>query len=610
MDRAHLARANNRRIAFRPWLGGLIAACVVLGPALRPGDLLNLDLVTTPRLRAPDWRWGVGPGVPHRVPMYIPLSWISHLITGATIIKVLCVVMLTLLFAGVWRLAASGDARVDAGVALFVTWSPFTVTRVAVGHLGVLWAMVAVAWGAPMLLRLDAASSRATRRLTGVAAFGGLIPGSWILAVGAAGVIGGPRNERRARARQWLALLPLHLIWIVPSALFALLGPRLVGSEHFRPSIGVLAPLEFFAGLGFWREPNQVLAPPWWPIIALLVAGLAVLGLRPTRALFGRPWILITGSAIVVPIVAVVPPFSIAMSWLTGSAIGAPLREIQRWWGLALVLLAPCLAAGALTLADRLSSILPLVLPSASALLLAGNGLWGVGGALKTIDYPVGWYTTASFIRHQAGTTLVLPWHQYMDVSFADGRRTLNPLADFLPGDIVFSTDPELTAAQGEVDPRGGPAVKALDDPGTASTILAGLGIRYIAAAHFDSSDERVDRLALTAGFTSVYTDADITLLRVEKTATRSVDWGFGPVGRVSKGDAPLALAGGSGWVLDGQLISGTTAVLDPGNREGFLWYWPALAILFADGVSLVWWARAAFPRGRQSTSSSTSAEE
>ena len=579
-------------LKIRPWWCGLLAACCILGPALGSGDLLNLDLITTPHLRAPDWRWGVGPGLPHRVPMYWPLTWMANLTSGGTVLKALYVVALTVLFVGVWRLAASGDARIDAGIALLVTWSPFTITRVAVGHLNVVWAMAAIAWSAPALLRLDPGSSRRARRLGGLIALGGLIPGSWMLVTGAAGVLGGPASERRVRARRWLQLLPLQLAWIVPSALFAIVGPKLAGGSNFRPAIGALAPLEMLAGLGFWRVPNQVPAPPWWPLIAVTLVVLIGLGFQETLRRFGRPWVLITGAALAIPTLTRVPPFSLVLSFVNNSVLGTPLREAQRWWGLALVLLAPCLAAGAVNMRKHASETFAAVLPAAAALLLAGNGLWGARGMLTPVKYPSGWSQVRSVIEHNPGTTLALPWHQYLDVSFAQNRRVLNPLPDYLSGDVVASTDPELTIYHSEVDPRGEPAIRALDHPARASDLLAALGIRYIAAARLGDPDERIDALALQDGFTTLFTDNDIVLLQVDDSATRRVDWWFGPIGVVPRGQSPVAVAGAPGWVLGGDLVSGRSPTLDPGRRSGVLWYWPAFAVIFANVVSLGWWLR------------------
>ena len=575
---------------IRPWCCGIVAAVCILGPALGSGDLLNLDLVTTPKLRAPDWRWGVGPGLPHRVPMYLPLTWLADLASGTTVLKALYVVALTVLFVGIWRLAASGDARIDAGIALLVTWSPFTITRVAVGHLNVLWAMAAIAWCAPALLRLDARSATRARRLGGIAALGGLIPGSWMLVTGAAGVLGGPADERRARARRWVSLLPLQLAWIVPSALFAIVGPKLVGGSSFPPAIGVLAPLQMLAGLGFWRIPNQVQAPPWWPLVALLLAVLAGLGLRETLGRFGRPWALITGSALTLPILARIPPSRAAVSLLSNSAVGAPLREVQRWWGLALVLLAPCLASGALALRSHVAPTVAVMFPAAAALLLSGNGLWGVGGALSPVSYPPGWSQVRSVIESEPGTTLVLPWHQYLDVRVRSRAKGPESAPGVLPGDVISSTDPELSLYQAEVDQRGEPAMRALDQPNFASSRLGALGIRYIAMARLGQGDERIDDLASQRGFTEMFADRDIILLRVDDSITRRVDWWFGPFGVVAPGQRPIAVAGGPGWVLEGVGISDESPILDPGQGSGLLWYWPALAAVFGYIVSLGSW--------------------
>jgi hypothetical protein len=577
---------------LRSWVIGLVASVVVLGPGLGDGHLLNLDLVSTPRLRLPDWRWGVGPGVPHRVPLYFPLSALSHLVSGATVTKMLYLVTLAALFVGVWRLAATGNAWLDGGVALIVTWSPFTTTRVGVGHSSVVWAMAAVAWSAPALLRLDPARRHATRSLAGLAALGGLVPGMWTMTVGAIGVLFGPVATRRERARQWLLLLPLQLVWLVPSALFALVGPRLVGGRAFRPVVNAAAPLQFLAGLGFWRTPSQVAPPPWWPAVAVALAVLAIVGWSSVRRRLGRGWSAATLVAVVIPLATVVPPVARLTRWLTTTPIGPPLRESQRWWGLGLVLLAPSFAAGALTLSKRFTSVVPTLLPLAAALFLGGNGLWGVGGSLNPAHYPAGWSAVATMIDRDPGTTLVLPWHQYLDVAFAEGRRVLNPLADFLPGDLVFSTDPELGVQQDQIDPRAAPAIEAISRRESAAAGLAALGIRYLALARIGPVDERADQLEGAPGFSTVFSDTTVSLLRVDASVARNVGWWFGPFGSISPGTTPLAVPYERGWMFGWHTVSGRGPLLAPGDGGGTLWYWPSVVVVLGDAAAVLWWVR------------------
>jgi hypothetical protein len=577
---------------IRPWVIGVVASVIVLGPGLGRGQLLNIDLVSTPRLRLPDWRWGVGPGVPHRVPLYFPLSVMSHVIDGATVTKLLYVVTLTALFAGVWRLAATGNAWVDGGVALVVAWSPFTTTRVGVGHSSVVWAMAAVAWSATALLRLDPARRHTTRSLVGLAALGGLVPGLWTMAMGAFGVVAGPVAARRERARQWLLLLPLQLVWLVPSALFALVGPRLVGGRAFRPVVNAAAPLQFLAGLGFWRTPSQVAPPPWWPAVSVALAVLAISGWSAARTRLGRGWSAAAVVAIAVPLAAVVPLMAPPMRWLTTTAIGAPLRESQRWWGLGLVLLAPSFASGAIAVSRRFASVVPSLLPLAAALFLGGNGLWGVGGSLKPALYPAGWSSVATILDREPGTSLVLPWHQYLDVPFAGGRRVLNPFADFLPGDLVFSTDPELGVAQGQIDPRATPAIEAISRRDSAAAALAALGIRYVALARFGPVDERADQLEGAPGLSTVFSDTDVTLLSVDDSVVRPIRWWFGPFGAASAGTEPLAVPYGRGWMQGWHAVSGRGPLVDPGEGGGILWYWPSVVVVLGDLAAVLWWAR------------------
>ena len=590
MNRGRASRGSDAWRAAIPWVGGLGVGAAVLGPGLGRGHLLNLDLVTTPRLRLPDWRWGVGPGLPHRVPLYVPASWLSRFLDGALVIKMLYLLAIGALFVGVWRLAASGDRRIDAGVALVVSMSPFTITRVAVGHIGVVLAMACVAWGAPGLLRLDRASSRSNRRLAAIAGIAGLVPGTWVLATATAGAMFGPRSERRSRMREWVFLLPMQLWWLLPSTLFAITGPRLVGGNAFRPSIDALAPLELFAGLGFWRFPSQVPGPPWWPLVSIVLLVLTVLGWRSANQRFGRPWVLLSSAVIVMPIAAAVPLVSVVVRRASETPFGAPLRESQRWWGMALVLLAPALAAGVVELGHRtyrLRGIAPAV-PAIAAFLLAGNGLWGDRGALEPVHYPRGWSAAAAIVRAAPGATLALPWHQYIDVPFAHNRRVLAPLPEYLPGDVVASTDPELGTAAEEADARAKPALLALADPGSTASTLAALGIRYVAIATAEDSDVSRRQLERAPGVTTLYEDGDITLFRIDATVTRSVQRWIGPLGRLAAGEAPVPIPGGTGWMLGGQPVGDSAALLDSAGRGGVLWYWPALFVIVGDSVAVV----------------------
>src|SRR5438270_2022970 len=117
-----------------PWLGGIAVAVLVLGPALGPGSLLNLDLVFAPTIPVPRGVWALGPELSRRVPLGVVLAWASTVVGGPVAGKVLLGVALGAAFVGVWRLMPDGGLITRAGAALLYAASPFILTRVAGGH--------------------------------------------------------------------------------------------------------------------------------------------------------------------------------------------------------------------------------------------------------------------------------------------------------------------------------------------------------------------------------------------------------------------------------------------------------------------------------------------
>ncbi|OWY58831.1 hypothetical protein B7486_77860, partial [cyanobacterium TDX16] len=76
-----VARASHGH-RWWPWAAGILLGLVVMGPALAPGPLLNLDLVLFDDVPVPRGAWGLGPEFPRRVPTFLPLAWLSGLLGG------------------------------------------------------------------------------------------------------------------------------------------------------------------------------------------------------------------------------------------------------------------------------------------------------------------------------------------------------------------------------------------------------------------------------------------------------------------------------------------------------------------------------------------------
>src|SRR4051812_18266715 len=184
------------RLRAAPWLAAVALALLVLGPALAPGSLLNLDLVFAPTIPVPHGVWALGPELSRRVPLGVALAWMSTIVGGPLTGKVLLGGAVVVAFVGVWRLLPDAGVATRLGAGVLYAASPFTLTRVAVGHWGVLAALAVLPWALPVLLRpaddlrrtwLWSVAIGATGVTGGV--FGGVVVACGLVAAGGRGVV-------------------------------------------------------------------------------------------------------------------------------------------------------------------------------------------------------------------------------------------------------------------------------------------------------------------------------------------------------------------------------------------------------------------------------------
>jgi hypothetical protein len=102
---------------------------------------------------------------------------------------------------------------------------------------------------------------------------------------------------------------------------------------------------------------------------------------------------------------------------------------------------------------------------------------------------PDGWHDLRTAIRAEQGPVLAFPWHEYLSLDFAGDRRVLNPLPDWLGGDVLVSSDPGLgsTVLQESTDDRE-PDARVLAEAVTADEPIAegarDLGVRWVVLLH------------------------------------------------------------------------------------------------------------------------------
>ena len=590
---------QSARLRAAPWLAGVALAALVLGPALGPGSLLNLDLVFTPTIPVPRGVWALGPELSRRVPLGVALAWLSTLVGGPVAGKLLLGGALAIAFVGVWRLLPDAGVAARLGAGLLYAGSPFTLTRVAVGHWGVVAAVAVLPWALPVLLR----PGHSLRRTW-----------LWSVAIGATGVTGGMFGLALVacglvadRGRRTLEVVAIFLVaqlpWLIPGIFTISSTGKLSNPRHYATHASVpFGVLRVVVGGGFWRAPSQVGANgAGGALLGAVLLALALVGARHLPAAWRGRAAAAAGVGLAFALASGLPGVRSLFADLTTTTGGSPLRDSQRLLGLFLVWMAPAAAIGAVRLASQATPALQPtieVLPAIAGVVLAAPGLWGAGGALEPATFPAGWAAARTQVHRQQGPLLALPWHEYLNLHFVDDRRVLNPVPDYFGGDVLASSDPEFADsphAREQGDPREQHIPPLLGHLDRASDAFRALGIRWVVLLH-EVDWREYTAIAQDAGMQRTVSTPALDLYRVRDWAGPVIGNGRRPV-HVHTVVAPLSWVSPSGpatWTrpsswgwLRGTSATGTTAtglLRLPGGR-GPVWYWPAALALGADVV-------------------------
>lgn len=504
-----------------PWLVALALAVVVLGPALAPGYVLRGDMVFVPRQPLKDAWWGLDGSVPRAVPMDGLVALLSVLVPGQVLQKVALVGALVLAAVGAERMVRPGPWFARLGAMVVLVWNPWVQERLLIGQWAIVLGYATLPWvvvGVDALRSPDRAGLSVVRRWAPVvwplALAAVASPSSGVVAVAVAGVLLAARRPwpgGRAVAGVLLTGAVLNLPWVV--AALRVPGGVGVGAGGFS---GFAARSESAAGLvpsllsfgGIWKtsvvpEVRSVAAVVVVGAVLTLVAvaALALAGPDPTGRTGRRRGL------------AVVALGAFLLAWLPALGPVADLLDAiaQEVPGLALLrdshrFLAPALllwAAGTAALLTRLGAAArgsgpgagaagaALVVVLTAPLMLAPQMTWGLGGALRPVDYPAGWTAVANLLetrRWTAGGELdavvVLPWTgSYRGFAWNDRRAVLDPAPRFLPGTVLVddrvylddrvlpSEDARLAAVEEALATR---------DPDEAARRLRDLGVGWV----------------------------------------------------------------------------------------------------------------------------------
>jgi hypothetical protein len=506
------------RSGLVPWLVGLAAGLLALGPALRPGYLLRLDMVTVPDPPLTTALLGLDPTLPRAVPSDLAAAVLARLVPGDAAVKLLLLAAFTLATAGAARLVPTTRALPAAAGGLCYAWNPWTAERLSTGHWPLLLGYAGLPWVAAAARRL------ATREPRGAAALGAamvlpaiggvstcILAGTLVIAVLATARVhprqrppdmmdfpGAPQagqrptgwsplaassrvTRRSVPVRAWpaalVAVTAAALPWLLPSLLrrgAVRADPAGVDAFALRPD-GPFGPVGTAVQLaGVW---DRQAVPGNRSALVVQLAALALVafagwGLVRARARIPLyPALLGAGLAglalAVLPTVEPGAAAARALARLLPASVA--MRDSHRWLALLALPIAVGFGAAVDAVADRAAGVAALAL---LAPLAINPGLaWGLAGTLHPVRYPPEWAAAraAAAADPEPGAVLALPWTPFRDYPRVGPLPVLDPAPRMFDRPVLWNDTVQVgaTAVAGESpDAAGlGPLLAGTDPP-------------------------------------------------------------------------------------------------------------------------------------------------
>lgn len=587
---------HHRTATLVPWLLGAAVGVAVTAPAWRAGSLAMLDLIVGPQIQVPSGVWGLGPELPRRGLFVVPLAIASQVMPGPALVAAAITLAMAAGCAGVHRLTHGAPSAARLGAGLVYACSPYLLTRVGVGHLGLVLTAGLLPWALPTLARPSRNRDATFLWLVASAmcGFSGAL-------IAAALAVGGWLLEPH-RARSTLASIAVpQLLWLVPGLVVSTQIPSGVEGSSATFATTAQDPAELasvLVGGGFWIAAEQ--AGPGQPAMSmagLVLTTLALLGRRRLPSAWGPAAVLGAGVGLAITLASATPGLRRPFDVLTASTVGAPLREGQRFAVLFVLWSVIAGAHGVAALTSRwpagrrwLAPVLPIL-----GVALVLSSLWGVGGRLRPAGLEADWESAQHRISTRPGSVVALPFSQYVDLP-GSGRRVLHPATQYLDADVIASTDPGLeTGSGGESDPRANAVTAALtqlaDD--ARADALARIGVRWLVVV--PSLDHSVERgLRADPGLRIVFDSASVLLVENQRWSGRGIaaDGSAVSIDHVARPWARASTQGRIRWLRSsapGWLRGFSAADRAPDGTmhlpasSGPIWFWPTTVVLGTD---------------------------
>ncbi|QIK46393.1 hypothetical protein P9A14_21265 [Gordonia hongkongensis] len=520
---------------------GVAAAAAILGPLLPgligAGDryLLYRDAVSTPRTHVTDTTLGIGDLPPRAVPQDWFLAMVSTVVDGGIVVLAALAASLVCAGVGYGRLAARlvpGAGRTGAAAATLVAvWNPYVAERLLQGHWSLLAGYAALGWILVAIMDLrERPDTVRFSQLGGLFAVAGLTPtGSVLAAITLATAL----VARPIGLRPTMAVVALWLLSTLPWLLTASISDApttsaAAGVEAFglrsEPWLGPVGTALSLGGI--W---NADAVPASRTIGWAAVATLGLLLVVAVGA--GHLWRRRTESDPLVRTIAMLAAVTAILLMLstfgpvrTGLGFvvehvggGGLLRDTQKFAALLVPAVAVCVAAAVAAARRRVPSGFAFAAVALLAVAPLPDLAWGIGGAVRGIDYPDEWRQVAEIVPPDRGSVALWPPGTVREYPFARDP-SLDPAARMLRAPVVESG--ELRVDGEVIDPAGehAAAVTRVLESGGSPVALAELGVGWVLVENGSPPNQLADAGRL------VFDGPDLRLYQVGDVVDRSAD--------------------------------------------------------------------------------------
>jgi hypothetical protein len=483
-----------------------LLALVVMGPMLKSGFVLTLDMVFTPKLPAPSSL--------SNVYVFQELLHIINLVlSGQVIEKLLIFAILLLCGLGMYRLidTQSNWPRYFGGV--FYMINPFTYERWMAGQYLVLAGYALL----PFLVRsLIGFGQRPDRRAAGRLSlwYTALVLVSihiFVMTV-LLGVImflahllgQAPKGHYYRdlwRSAAWAigGFLVLNCYWLIGiltghstiSQTIDSIGSRDLSAFATATNVHTGLLFNVLSLCGFWLErykryamPNHILAA--WIIVFILLASLVLVGARSLKKRQSLPAASLAIGGLIGLVMALGPKAAVSGGLVRAIINHAPLmrgfREPEKFSALIVLAYAYFAAYGLDAILRRLPAKAEArreIIREAAILLpiiYVPTMIFGFANQLKPVQYPASWSSYEAQLKQQPaqGKILFLPWHEYMSYDFSP-RIIANPSPAFFSANVIAGTNAQFGGVN---DPDPTPTSRFIENQVLAHTNQTDLAVQ------------------------------------------------------------------------------------------------------------------------------------